>query len=289
MAKRSSKLPRRTAAEDFVDFERRKYAREWEISSNHLAINGCYKWMGEKFGVRGFVLEVGCGSGLSTIELVRQGNKVISIEENTACLRRAKQAIENAGYKVRTLVRGSIREKGARQHDVVYGDIKLPSLQEFDVVLIEGNFLKDQKLFDCLNRMAPFDGIVCWLIGTHSGMAFNSCIDLGKVSSPMHYRLKTQNFVYEVANALLKPKGILHIVDRGQTPTSQELIEDFFSSHKDQASVTSIVPTEFDYIPYEEPAHDHAVKMVVTVPSHGNLQSIKGLSLLSVRSVKPEA
>lgn len=243
--------------------------------------------MAEKFGVTGFVLEIGCGNGLSTIELIRQGNKVIAVEENTACLRRAKNAIEKVGHKVLPLVRGKVRGGGPRQHEVVYEDVNCHSPQDFDVVLIEGNFLKDRKLIDYLHRVAPFDGIVCWLIGTHSGMAFNTCINLSEAPSPMHYRLKVQNFIYEIADVLLRPNGILHIVDRGQTPTSQELIEDFSAGHKDQASVTSIVPTDFDHRPYEEPTHEDATKMIVTIPVCGTLDSISGLSLLSVRSIKP--
>lgn len=285
--KKLSKPIPRTAAENFVDFERRQYAKEWEITSNHLAETGCYKWMAEKFGTSGFVLEIGCGNGLSTIELIRKGNTVVAIEENTACLRRAKQAIEKAGYRVLSLARGKVRGGGPRQHEIIYEEVICSALHDFDVVLVEGNFLKDQKLFEFLHRTAPFDGIVCWLIGTHSGMAFNSCIDLNETPSPMHYRLKVQNFIYETAEDLLKPTGVLHIVDRGQTPTSQVLIEDFLSSHKDQASVTSIVPTDFDHRPYEEPDHENATKMVVTIPVRGCLESVTGLSLLSVRSIKP--
>jgi predicted O-methyltransferase YrrM len=288
MPKKKQSTPvRRTTAEDFVDFERRRYAKEWEITSSHLAATRCYEWMADRLGTSGLILEIGCGNGLSTIELARRGNKVIAIEENTACLKKAKRALEDAGYSVLSLPRGKVRASGPQQHQIVYADVTCSAPKDFDVVLIEGNLLKDQKLFEYLRRVAPFDGIVCWLIGTHSGMAFNSCIDFSETPSPMHYRLKVQNSIYEIADVLLRASGVLHIVDRGQTPTSQELIDDFFSSHKDQASVTSIVPTDFDHRSYEEPPHEDATKMIVTIPVQGSLESITGVSLLSVRSLKP--
>src|ERR1035437_8995993 len=171
MSKKKSNLPQpRCEVENFVDFERRNYAREWEISSKYLAETGCYAWMADELNVSGLLLEVGCGNGLSTIELLRRGNRVVAIEENTACMRRAKRAIEEVSFRVKAVPRGSFKALNAKQHKITYGDVDATTMGDFDAVLIEGNLFDDPKLQVYLRSIAPFDGVVCWLIGTHGGM-----------------------------------------------------------------------------------------------------------------------
>lgn len=289
MSKKKSNLPQpRSEVENFVDFERRKYAREWEISSKHLAETGCYGWMAEKLNASGLLLEIGCGNGQSTIELLRRGNRVVAVEENTACMRRAKQAIEEANFRVKAAPRGAFKTLNAKQHKITYGDITAATVGDFDVVLIEGNLFDDPKLQVYLRSIAPFDGVVCWLIGTHGGMGTNAAVDRALIQSPLDYRLLVQNDAYEQADGLLKPGGVLQIVDRAQALTTA-VIEDTLETHKDQASETSLLVTDIDHRPYEEPQHAGAVQMGMTLPdgrTRTELQ-VRDLSLISIRSAKP--
>ncbi len=278
---------KRSELEDDVDFERRQYVREWEVSSSHLAETGCYAWMADKFGGSGLLLEVGCGTGQSTLELVRRGNQVVAVEENPACLRRAKLAIEAAGYRVKALTRGLFRPLGPTSHTTLYEEVRKVKLPELDVVLIEGNIFDDPRLVAFLRSTGPFDGVVCWLIGTHGGMRMNKAVSATEVQTPADYRLLVQNTVYELADDLLKTDGVLHIVDRGQS-VDEVVLEETLQGHKHQASVTSLEVVEIDLRPYEESATGGAMR-VGTATSDGRMDVTterSTLSLTSVRSVK---
>src|SRR5688572_27779074 len=115
-----------TEAENFVNFERRKYAREWEASSAHLAGQDAYVWMAEKLAVSGHILEIGCGTGRSTTELLRRGNKVIAVEENANCASRARDYVQEVGYRVKFLSRGSFRSIDSQSHAISYGAVRAP-------------------------------------------------------------------------------------------------------------------------------------------------------------------
>ncbi|SDZ43078.1 hypothetical protein SAMN05518669_1351 [Variovorax sp. YR634] len=283
--KKPKKVPVRSRGENLIDFERRKYSREWGLSSAHLAKSGCYSWMADKLGVSGALLEIGCGNGLSTIELVRRGNCVVAIEENTACIRRAKLAIEEAGFRVATASRGVFGDLRDKKHKITYREVEAPALDKFDALLIEGNLLDDPSLHAYLLSLPPFDGVVCWLIGTHGGMGLNVSVDTELVQTSADYRLLVQNEAYEYSDDWLKLGGVLHIVDRVHS-ISPALIEDTLENHKEQAGITSLTVSDIDHRPYDEPRDNDAVQMVATLSDDHNQTEIGELSLISIRSVK---
>lgn len=63
MGKKKSAEPAQSKAENFVNHQRRKYANEWDASSESLAGQAVYEWMAEQLGTTGFVLEIGAGTG----------------------------------------------------------------------------------------------------------------------------------------------------------------------------------------------------------------------------------
>jgi hypothetical protein len=152
------------------------------------------------------------------------------------------------------------------------------------VVLVESDVLNDEGMHRHLSAAAPFDAVACWLMGTHSAREANEAIDALHIATSAEYRLRVQNRVYELADTVLRPGGVLHVVDRGQAPTSKELVEDIVRAHEEQAEVTSLVvrspPT---WRPYEADAGGMPMILTFPRPPTGPVQ----FALVSIVSDKP--
>lgn len=284
MAKKNTKPESRSEAEDFVDYERRQYAREWQVSATHFAQTGVYRWMADRMSVTGLVLEIGCGVGESTLELARRGNRVVAVEENTACIRRARVLLERAGIETAVLSRGSVTPLGPQQHRITYS--KVERVPAATVVLIEGNLLSDTHLVEYLDSIGPFDAVACWLIGAHAAMGSNKSIDFSIVKTSSDYRVLVQNDVYLHADRLLRPGGVLHIVDRSSS-SAQAVLDDTRQNHQLQADITSLVVTDVEHTPYTEPQGDGSVQMIRVLPDNSHVPAEGDFSLVSVRTTKP--
>lgn len=116
------------------------YADQWEISSKHFYDNDCYKWMTEQLNGFKIVLEIGCGTGFSTLELLRSGHKVISVDKNECCIEKAKQKIRSEGFSV--------------------GDISNNDVDFIVADVVDKEFLKSIFKRD-------FDIVICWNVGTY--------------------------------------------------------------------------------------------------------------------------
>ncbi len=118
-----------------------KYAYEWENSANTFLEQGDYKWMARQ--LKGFktVLELGCGTGQSTLSLLQQGLNVIAIDKNPQCLRLAQKRVE---------------EFQSSNSEIINGQV-----QFIEADYSEPDFVKN--VLDTLN----FDVVVCWNIGTY--------------------------------------------------------------------------------------------------------------------------
>lgn len=71
------------------------YANYWEKESNLINSKGVYQQLAGLLP-EGNVLEIGCGNGNSTLELVKK-HKVLSLEANTFCIDKTKQRTKNIG------------------------------------------------------------------------------------------------------------------------------------------------------------------------------------------------
>lgn len=116
------------------------YANQWEVSSKHFYENDCYKWMAEQVGEFKIILEIGCGTGYGTLELLRQGHKVISVDKNEHCVEKAKNKIEAEGFTV--------------------GDIASNDVNFIVADIVDKEFLKTVANFN-------FDIVICWNVGTY--------------------------------------------------------------------------------------------------------------------------
>ena len=69
------------------------YADEWNVSSQYFYKNEYYNWMADNITGHKKVLEIGCGTGYSTLALLEKGFDVIAIEKNEECIRKAEQRV----------------------------------------------------------------------------------------------------------------------------------------------------------------------------------------------------
>jgi SAM-dependent methyltransferase len=267
---------------------RGRYATRWEFSSRHFFESGYYNWMADKVRERPAILEVGCGVGYSTLTLVQRGHSVIAIDENPDCLRSTKERLEAHGFSVSLRFRSDVEEAPQQTYEVRYG--RVPDGASANVILIEGDMLNDPALKEWLSQTQQFDAVVCWLLGTHQYRATEHRFEEYGATDQFGFRILVQNAVYELADDVLKPNGILHVVDRGGFIDDERLIEGLKESHREQASVTTLVVEEVDHIAYVEPDAEGAMPMGWSPPDkpiEGINNSEQFPALISVTSVKP--
>jgi SAM-dependent methyltransferase len=124
--------------------ERKRYAKQWVESSKFFYNNKDYDWMCNQIEQYNVVLEIGSGTGHSTLSLIEHGHKVIAIEKNEYCFEKAKELIENRGY-----ICGTLNDR----------------IDNCDAILILGDIC-DKDLLKRLYEVS-FDIVVCWNIGTY--------------------------------------------------------------------------------------------------------------------------
>lgn len=267
-----------------LNSERTEYANEWARSSEKFFSDGDYAWMSSFITQKGFVLELGVGVGYSTLQLLKDGHKVIGVDENPKCLDFAERLLKENGYNAIRIKREKIIFD--KSYTIEYDNINI-NPQEFDVILIEGDFLHrdDFEFFDenLVNWLKKFSitTVVCWLIGSHSGRIFNKNLQdyALRFTTTTAYRIQSQNSAYELADMILDVGGVLQLVDRA--PAFDE--KAFIAHHKEQASVTSLEVSRGDSRAFK-PASD-GVKY--TVDSKTELRSTDDeMYLVSALSVK---
>jgi SAM-dependent methyltransferase len=260
--------PRRTTR--VLDATRQSYARSWNHTSAAYAEQGLYNWMASF--ITGFtrVLEIGTGTGRGTAAMAAAGHAVIGVEENPALVYETvnRLAAVSVPWMVATGRSEAVPLIGAPPglewaHGIAYAP--LPPLREplpGEAVVIEGNVLScaDPELVEGLGRIPPRDAVVCWLIGTHSGVHLNAALGFRDTEPPL-YRLRVQNAVYTLAERILRPGGALHVVDRAPAAddvTAAELLE----GHREQASATpSLVIEPPEFHPYQLDESDEHVQL----------------------------
>jgi hypothetical protein len=166
--------------------------------------------------------------------------------------------------------------------------IKTGQLSQSDgILLVESDILADPELDEFLNGIPPFDAITVWPIGTH--LMRQNCLNVAslEMKNNVEYRLRVQNKIYEMAGRILRPGGVLQVVDRGEEPNDEILKNDMIDAHKSQASVTSLQVKSLEYMPYSEIETGKRVNMVMSVGESGRIPKAPQFAVLSVISTKP--
>ena len=268
---------------------RREYVKSWGVNSNDHLAQGHYAWMAAKLDGYPVTLEIGCGIGHSTLALLKQGHRIVCVEENPHCIAATQRLVSEQGYSIEIIKRGSAKSIDENNYRLAYREIE--QAPKADCLIIEGDALKDPKLVDWLMTQPKFDSIACWLIGTHDARGHNVAVDLSLMPTAYEHRIFVQNRVYELADHVLRPGGILNVIDRAQTPSSDFLTEAMLDSHRDQASVTSLKVQALDHTPYEKSEAEGAMKLMLTVHvetlDDNSANGAHTISLCSITSVKP--
>lgn len=121
--------------EEFMK-EKKEYAIQWDESAKYFYENGYYSWMSQKLADYNTIVELGCGTGYSTLALIENGFNVIAIDKNASCLEKAKELLSSKG------------------------------VLDSQVVFIEGD-ITDEYFRKSLITLHSFDVVVCWNIGSY--------------------------------------------------------------------------------------------------------------------------
>lgn len=178
-----------------------EYANEWHASATRMAANGHYAWMVQQLGAATTVLEIGCGSGASTLSLVRAGMVVLSLDVNEFLISKSL---------------ANFIEKGVAADRVTADELSKVDLDSGPKIrLLQGNVF-DSAIAAALPTRR-FDAIICWLTGA------NPEVISGRLAKDHNtfdgselalYRKQVHSRCYELGQSVLKPDGIVHIVDR---------------------------------------------------------------------------
>lgn len=268
---------------------RKAYIKSWGINSEGHLAQGHYSWMAER--VKGFprTLEIGCGVGHSTLALLQQGHTVVCVEENPQCIAATRKRLADEGFCVEVIARETPVSLDENAYRLIYSEI--PEAPEADCLLIEGDALNDPALEAWLERQPKFDAVACWLLGTHDARGHNAAVDLALMPTAYEHRIFVQNRVYEIADRILRSGGVLSVIDRAQTPTTQDMVEKLLQHHREQASVTSLVVQPVEHTPHVESEQQGAMRMMTTNPLDAAMAFTPDdphtMSLCSTTSVKP--
>jgi len=234
---------------------RKEYSESWQKDAEYFFEKSYYKWMAEHIAHSKNILEIGCGTGYSTLALLNEGHKVISIEENSFCIDKTEALLNSKGFNVAKINNREVYEASPDYgYKLSYKDIDNKS-EDYDVILVQGDIINDSNFIKWLKEEGqfPISAVICWLLGTHNSRGFNKVFDLNEVKNSSDARIYTQNIIYELCDVVLPDNGYLHIVDRAVDVDGIDIIKNVLINHKDQASTSKMEVLEANYLNYEEP------------------------------------
>ena len=248
--------PARTIPE-IVDERRKIYADTWANDAAGHEAGGHYAWMAGAIEGYQRVLEIGTGDARGTTELLARGHSIVTIEVNPDCFELAHVRLrdeQTRGADCRgqlyTARRGRLVEVAGGFTMEYRPMTPLPRSTDEAVVLIEGDVLSDRSLWQWLETIPPRDAVICWLIGVHSAVHLDAGlagIDVAQAS----YRGHVQRAACALADRVLRPGGVMHIVDRIKPFEDAEDEEAITDLYRGLTEGTSLVLTAMNRQPYE--------------------------------------
>jgi SAM-dependent methyltransferase len=214
------------------------YASNWSKHADQFSRDQHYEWMSGFLTNNQRVLEIGTGDGTGTLAIHRNTPTVVSIDHNPGCQDIAEEKLIAAGVTVKRERRSTVDIHG-QSIRLKYSPPR-SSVSDGEVLLIEGDIGNDDELAleEWLISLPKFDAVVCWNIGTYT-VLHNS------YGTPEEYRLRTQRVTYRLADRILRPGGIVHIIDRGPVALNKalgiDIEEALLEVHRAQASGTSLI------------------------------------------------
>lgn len=232
------------------------YAKLWAETADLQYVRGDYAWMAEQLprieNPRFFDIGVGSGQGfLALYERFGADLRYVGIDENIFCLRHAETTLKSAGFSAHLLARLDTTDtpNGFVQ---IGGEFELPLPEP--ITMIEADPLTDNYLEEALLDGGLFDAVTIWLTGAHAYRRKNAYSIQRGVRDELDLRIVIQNEAYELADRILRPGGVLQVLDRAEAPTDDRLRREYFKSHSEQAEPTTLKVKEINYRLWSPPA-----------------------------------
>lgn len=125
--------------------KKEKYASEWNSSAEYFAEHNSYKHLAMQISPYKTVLEIGCGTGQSTLALLKEGHSVIALDQNPYCISRAFNLISASQYSIKN---------------------SLCELTKNSVCFIECDITDETNINELLSG-SNVDIVICWNVGTY--------------------------------------------------------------------------------------------------------------------------
>ena len=268
--------------------EKEEYQTHWQMNAEHYKEQGTYEWMAAQLdSVRPRrILDIGCGNGQGVSALYRRfGCQVLAVDENIHCLRESASVLRRDGAKTQIIERFTYIAQSQGRHVIAVDQSAITATRQ--AIMLQGDLLlDDQLLFSYLRSKAPFDAVTVWLCGAFNMRHTCANLDDFRIAGPNEYRLHVQNKTYQFAGELLRSGGVLHVVDRGEVPATDQLRNSFLDSHREQAEETDLEVVDINHRLYTD-LDRKGVRMVLTRGTSGRKPDMSQLAFLSVRSRKP--
>lgn len=267
-----------------------QYSKSWQKNADHYMMQGCYDWIVDQIAKYKptKIFDVGCGNGhgLKSLATRFPAVQIASIEENKVCIDQASKLLRTANIQVDIIARMNHVITGSSGHELIFdaSQFIIPS----GVSIIEGDIvLQDNLLYDALIDSGPYDLVTVWLIGSH--LLRHECENIAslRISSSGEYRLRVQNKVYQLADEILRPGGVLQVVDRGEPPDTDVLKNDIIRAHREQASSTSLEFVDLQYREYSEASESGSIVMEITPGLLSTESNSSRMAMVSIISKKP--
>lgn len=214
--------------ENIINNNLKEYSKNWSILSDEYLNNNIYSWLIQNINIKlQTVLEIGCGNGNGTITLSSCAKKVISIDDNIECLKKAYKKLKAKNINVKLIQRGHLNIEKEKLFTIFYSKVDLNKYKDYQVILIEGDILYDNKLITALEKSFKFDLVACWFIGTNTMKPNNKNIKKDNIFNDQQYREKVQKSLFDIYTKIKSEYGVLHIADRLGEVSLDDLIEHY--------------------------------------------------------------
>ena len=206
--------------------KKEKYALEWNNSAQYFYDQNSYKHLAGHISKFNTVLEVGCGTGQSTLALLEAGHSVIAVDQNYYCIEKAKLLIKSSGYSIKE----SIDELKPKTVYFIECDVTEPDFFQ--------NILPDLS----------FDIVICWNVGSYwdkpklensipKMLQYGLNIDQIKQNIESSY---VELIIWCSCHTAKLKRCAVHIVDRGIQPITS-LNDPYYTTLKKEFNFKNII------------------------------------------------